>query len=153
MHRVVTQILEDDIQPDKKMEERCRHSSERERAAMESERAANKYKQVEFMKDYIGDTFDAVISGVSGFGYWAETIEHKCEGLVGLTGLLDYDDFIYYEAEYALIGKRSGKAFRIGDAVKIKVIGANLPKRQLDYEWILDVEDIPVPPSTKKKKK
>ena len=153
VHRVVTQILEDDIQPDKKMEERCRHSSERERAAMESERAANKYKQVEFMKDYIGDTFDAVISGVSGFGYWAETIEHKCEGLVGLTGLLDYDDFIYYEAEYALIGKRSGKAFRIGDAVKIKVIGANLPKRQLDYEWILDVEDIPVPPSPKKKKK
>jgi ribonuclease R len=105
------------------------------------------------MKDYIGDTFDAVISGVSSFGYWAETIEHKCEGLVGLTGLLDYDDFIYYEAEYALIGKRSGKAFRIGDAVKIKVIGANLPKRQLDYEWILDVEDIPVIPPSKKKKK
>ena len=153
VHRVVTQILAEDVQPDKKMEERCRHSSERERAAMESERAANKYKQVEFMKDYIGDTFDAVISGVSSFGYWAETIEHKCEGLVGLTGLLDYDDFIYYEAEYALIGKRSGKAFRIGDAVKIKVISANLSKRQLDYEWILDAEDIPVTPPSKKKKK
>jgi ribonuclease R len=149
---VVTQILDEAIVLDKKMEERCRHSSERERAAMESERAANKYKQVEFMKEYIGDTFDAVISGVSSFGFWSETIEHKCEGLVGLSSLLDYDDFIYYESEYSLIGKRSGKAFRIGDPVKIKVIAANLTKRQLDYEWILDVDDFPATPPKKKKK-
>ncbi len=152
VHRVVTQILDQAIVLDKKMEERCRHSSERERAAMESERASNKYKQVEFMKEYIGDTFDAVISGVSSFGFWSETIEHKCEGLVGLSSLLDYDDFIYYESDYALIGKRSGKAFRIGDPVKIKVIAANLTKRQLDYEWILDVDDFPATPPKKKKK-
>lgn len=152
VHRVMTQILEDNLELDKKMEERCRHSSERERAAMESERAANKYKQVEYMKDFIGDLFDAVISGVSSFGFWAETTAHKCEGLVGLSSLLDYDDFVYYEADYALKGKRSGKAFRIGDAVKIKVIGANLSKRQLDYEWILDVDDVPVEPPKKKKK-
>jgi ribonuclease R len=152
VHRVMTQILEDNLELDKKMEDRCRHSSERERAAMESERAANKYKQVEYMKDFIGDIFDAVISGVSSFGYWAETIEHKCEGLVGLSSLLDYDDFVYYESDYALIGKRSGKAFRIGDAVKIKVIAANLSKRQLDYEWILDVDDVAQEPPKKKKK-
>lgn len=152
VHRVMTQILEDNLELDKKMEERCRHSSERERAAMESERAANKYKQVEYMKDFIGDLFDAVISGVSSFGFWAETTAHKCEGLVGLSSLLDYDDFVYYESDYALKGKRSGKAFRIGDAVKIKVIGANLSKRQLDYEWILDVDDVPVEPPKKKKK-
>lgn len=152
VHRVMTQILEDNLELDKKMEERCRHSSERERAAMESERAANKYKQVEYMKDFIGDLFDAVISGVSSFGFWAETTAHKCEGLVGLSSLLDYDDFVYYEADYALKGKRSGKAFRIGDAVKIKVIGANLSKRQLDYEWILDVDDVPVELPKKKKK-
>lgn len=152
VHRVMTQILEENLELDKKMEERCKHSSERERAAMESERAANKYKQVEYMKDFIGDLFDAVISGVSSFGFWAETTAHKCEGLVGLSSLLDYDDFVYYESDYALKGKRSGKAFRIGDAVKIKVIGANLSKRQLDYEWILDVDDVPVEPPKKKKK-
>ncbi len=151
VHRVMTQILQDQVEPDKKMEERCRHSSERERAAMESERAANKYKQVEFMSDHIGETFDAVISGVSSFGFWAETIEHKCEGLVGLTALLDYDDFIYYEAEYALLGKRSGKSFTMGDVVQIKVISANLAKRQLDYEWILSADDLTKSPQNKKK--
>jgi ribonuclease R len=147
----LTGILKKRIEPDKKMEERCRHSSERERAAMEAERAANKYKQVEYLKDHIGETFDAVISGVASFGFWAETIEHKCEGLVALTALLEYDDFVYYEAAYSLVGKRSGKSFTMGDTVQIKVVSANLTKRQLDFEWILNPDDLIN--STRKKKK
>ncbi|MEN9951967.1 MAG: hypothetical protein RLZZ520_235 [Bacteroidota bacterium] len=150
VHRVLTSVLGEDPIVDKKMEQKCLHCSERERAAMETERAGNKYKQVEFMKQYLGEEFDAVISGVASFGFWAETVDHKCEGFVSATSLLDYDDFIYYESEYALIGKRSNWAFRIGDPVKIKVISANLTKRQLDYEWILDIE---FNPSTSKKKK
>jgi ribonuclease R len=133
------------------MEQRCVHSSERERAAMDAERAANKYKQVEYMRQFIGDEFEAVISGVASFGFWAETIDHKCEGLVSATSLLDYDDFVYHETEYALIGRRSGWAFRIGDPVKIKVISANLTKRQLDYEWMLDVDFKVTSPKKKKK--
>ena len=140
VHRVLTTVLNKQPVADKKMEQKCIHSSERERAAMESERAANKYKQVEYMKKFLGEEFDAVISGVASFGFWAETIEHKCEGLISATSLLDYDDFVYHESEYALIGKRSGWTFRIGDSVKIKVVAANLTKRQLDYEWMLDVE-------------
>lgn len=138
VHRVLTDVLNGNPQPDKKLEQRCVHSSERERAAMEAERAANKYKQVEYMQQYLGEEFEAVISGVASFGFWAETIEHKCEGLVSCTSLLDYDDFVYHESDYVLIGKRSHRAFRIGDAVRIKVVAANLTKRQLDYEWMLD---------------
>ena len=137
VHRVLTSILDNDPTADKKMEQKCIHSSERERAAMEAERAANKYKQVEFMKQFLGDEFDAVVSGVASFGFWAETVDQKCEGLISATSLLDYDDFVYQESEYALIGKRSGWAFRIGDTVKIKVVAANLSKRQLDYELSL----------------
>jgi ribonuclease R len=151
VHRVLTSVLGEDPIVDKKMEQKCLHCSERERAAMETERAGNKYKQVEFMKQYLGEEFDAVISGVASFGFWAETVDHKCEGFVSATSLLDYDDFLYYESEYALIGKRSNWAFRIGDPVKIKVIAANLTKRQLDYEWILDIDFNPS--SAKKKKK
>jgi ribonuclease R len=151
VHRVLTSVLSEAPVVDKKMEQKCLHCSERERAAMETERAGNKYKQVEFMKQYLGEEFDAVISGVASFGFWAETVDHKCEGFVSATSLLDYDDFLYYESEYALIGKRSNWAFRIGDPVKIKVIAANLTKRQLDYEWILDIDFNPS--STKKKKK
>ncbi|MEJ7767027.1 MAG: ribonuclease R [Chitinophagaceae bacterium] len=137
VHRVLEEVLNANIRPDKKMEEKCKHCSDRERAAMETERAANKYKQVEYMQNYLGDEFEGVISGVSSFGFWVETLEHKCEGLVSIHSLFDYDDFQHLEADYCLVGKRSGRRFRMGDKIRIKVISANLSKRQLDYEWVL----------------
>jgi ribonuclease R len=138
IHRVLQQSLTGAIQADKKMEEKCKHCSERERAAMEAERAANKYKQVEYMKDYLGWEFEGIVSGVASFGFWVETIEHKCEGLVSLNSLLDFDTFRHDETDYCLTGQRSGKKFRMGDKVKIKVVAANLTKRQLDYEWVVE---------------
>ena len=100
---------------------------------MEAERAANKYKQVEYMQDYVGEEFEAVISGVSNFGFWAETVEHKCEGMVSMTELNTFDDFEMKEGEYALLGRHTGIRFGIGDKVMIRVAAANLDKRQLDY--------------------
>ena len=119
------------------MEEKCKQSSERERAAMECERAGNKYKQVEFLKGHLGEIFEGVVSGVSSFGFWVETVAHKCEGLVSIIGLSDYDDFRHVESDYCLVGRRSGRTFRMGDKVMIKVVAANLEKRQLDYEWVI----------------
>jgi len=136
-HRILEQALNNNIKPDKKLEEKCKHSSERERAAMDAERAANKYKQVEYMQNFLGEEFEGVISGVASFGFWAETVEHKCEGLVSINSLTEYDDFRHVETDYCLVGQRSGRTFRMGDKVWIKVIAANLDKRQLDYEWVL----------------
>lgn len=136
VHRVLQTVLDNKPVADKKMEEKCKHSSDRERAAMECERASNKYKQVEFMRDYVGDTFEGVVSGVSSFGFWVETVAHKCEGLVSIVGLSEFDDFRHIESDYSLVGKRSGRTFKMGDKVFIKVIAANLDKRQLDYEWV-----------------
>jgi len=141
VHRVLQEVLDGKIEPDKKMEAKCRQSSERERAAMESERAANKYKQVEYMQGFLGDEFEGVVSGVASFGFWVETVEHKCEGLVSLNSLLEYDDFRHIESDYALVGRRSGRRFRMGDKVTIKIISANLSKRQLDYEWVITAAD------------
>ena len=151
VHRVLTGVLDNKWMPDKKMEDKCQHSSERERAAMETERAANKYKQVEYMSGFLGEEFDAVISGVASFGFWAETVEHKCEGLVSVVSLQDYDDFIYIESDYALIGRRSGWAFRIGDTLRVKLVAANLSKRQLDFDWIMNL-DMAKPKNSRKKK-
>lgn len=137
VHRILFDVLNDKVSPDKKMEEKCRHSSERERAAMEAERAANKYKQVEYMRDFLGEEFEGVISGVAAFGFWVETVEHKCEGMVSVTSLAEYDEFRLVQEEYMLVGSRSARTFRMGDRVRIKVIAANLDKRQLDYEWVL----------------
>jgi ribonuclease R len=140
VHRVLENCLEGAPVFDKKMEEKCRHCSEMERSAMDSERAGNKYKQVEFLKEHIGEEFLGVISGVSGFGFWVETVEHKCEGLVSIAGLSDYDDFRLIESDYSLVGLRSGRRFRMGDKVYIKVVAANLAKRQLDFDWVLKPE-------------
>lgn len=138
VHRVLETVLQGKPMIDKKMEEKCKHSSDRERAAMECERAGNKYKQVEYMRDYLGETFEGVVSGVASFGFWVETVEHKCEGLVNLMGLSDYDDFRLVESDYSLVGRRSGRTFRMGDKVTIRVVAANLEKRQLDYEWVIE---------------
>jgi ribonuclease R len=135
-HRILQDCLDKQLKPEKKMEDWCKHCSERERAATEAERAGNKYKQVEFMKDYLGEVFDGVISGVAPFGFWVETVEHKCEGLISIRDLSDLDDFRHDDTDYALVGKRTKKRFRMGDAVKIRVIAANLTKRQLDYELV-----------------
>jgi ribonuclease R len=158
VHRVLEEILDKTIRPDKKMEQKCKHCSERERAAMDAERAANKYKQVEYMKDFLGEEFEGVISGVASFGFWVETIEHKCEGMVSITSLAEYDEFRLVETDYSLVGMRSGRKFRMGDKVRIKVIAANLEKRQLDYEWVLtsvleEEDEFEAKPKPKKKKK
>jgi ribonuclease R len=153
VHRILYDVLNNKIQPDKKLEEKCKHTSERERAAMESERAANKYKQVQYMKNFLGDEFEGVISGVASFGFWVETVEHKCEGLVSLNSLLEYDEFKHIETDYCLAGQRSGKKFRMGDKVWIKVVAANLTKRQLDYEWVVAGELTTEKPFLKKKPK
>jgi ribonuclease R len=136
VHRVLEQIINEDVKPDKKMEIKCKHCSDKERSAMEAERAGNKYKQVEFMMDFVGDEFDGVISGVSSFGFWVETVEQKCEGLVSVRDLSEYDDFRLDEADYALVGLKSGRKFRMGDLIKVKLVSANLSRRQLDFEWV-----------------
>ena len=157
-HRILQEVLDKNIKPDKKLEQKCKHSSERERAAMEAERAANKYKQVEYMQQFLGEEFEGVISGVAAFGFWVETVEHKCEGLVTVNSLLDYDEFQLIQEDYCLVGRRSGRKFRMGDKVRIKIVAANLTKRQLDYEWVLATkedtngEEITSKPKRKKKK-
>jgi ribonuclease R len=138
VHRILQECLDKNVKPDKKMDEKCKHCSDKERKAMEAERAGNKYKQVEFMQDYLGEEFDGIISGVASFGFFVETVLHKCEGMVTVRDLSEFDEFKLDEADYALVGMRTGKKFRMGDAVRIKVVAANLEKRQLDYHWVQD---------------
>lgn len=158
-HRILQEVLLNKPKADKKLEQKCRHCSERERAAMDAERAANKYKQVEYMQQYLGDEFEGVISGVSSFGFWVETVEQKCEGLVSINSLMEYDEFRLVETDYCLVGTRSGRKFRMGDKVRIKIVAANLTKRQLDYEWVLStnseapVQEVKEEKPKRKKKK
>ena len=119
----------------KQIEEKCVHSSEMENKAMSAERASKKYKAVEFMKDKIGDTFDGFISGITEWGIYVEVFPFKIEGMILVRDIAD--DFFYFDEKASmLIAHYSDKKYRIGDKIKIKVLRADLIKRQLDFQLI-----------------
>lgn len=136
VHRIVQECLDGKIKMDKMMEQKARHCSDQERKAMEAERTANKYKQVEYMQDFIGEDFDAIISGISTIGFWAEIIQTKCEGLVSVADLAGLDEFTFRENDYALVGMHHGIKFRMGDKVRVKVTATNLEKLQIDLAYV-----------------
>ena len=113
----------------------CFESSEKEKTIADAERAGIKYKQVEYMKDHIGETFDAIISGITEWGIYAEESNTKCEGMIKLRDLAD-DFYELDKSGYSLVGSKTKKKFSLGDKVKIKVIGADLDRRTLDYALV-----------------
>ncbi len=112
-------------------EEMCKHASDMETRAANAERASVKYKQVEFMQEHVGETYQGVISGVTDWGLYVE-LENKIEGMIPI-GQLDDDFYIFDEKNYLIRGRHTGRIFQLGDAVKIKIWRTNLEKRQLDF--------------------
>ena len=115
-----------------KLEDQCKHSSEREQLAANAERSSIKYKQVEYMTDHLGDIYSGVITGVTEWGLYVELDENKCEGLVPVRDLAD-DFYDYDERNYRLIGRRHGTSYRLGDKVTIQVVRADVERRMLDF--------------------
>jgi len=114
------------------LEEECKHSSNMESLASNAERTSIKYKQVEFMSDKVGMTFDGVISGVTEWGIYVELAENACEGMVPIRDL-DDDYYEFDEKTYSLVGSRKKRRYSLGDPMKIKVARANLERKQLDF--------------------
>ena len=118
-----------------KYEDLCDHSSNMEQIAANAERASIKYKQVEFMGDRMGQEFDGTISGVTEWGLYVEVNENKCEGMIPMREL-DDDFYDFDEKAYCLTGRRFHKKYSLGDAVRIKVVRANLERKQLDFALV-----------------
>jgi len=112
-------------------EEMCRHSSEMETKAVNAERASVKYKQVEFMKDHLGEIYTGMISGLTDWGIYVE-LENKIEGMIPV-GELEDDFYIYDEKNFQIRGRHTGRVFQMGDQVRVKIWRANLEKKQLDF--------------------
>jgi ribonuclease R len=111
------------------------HSTDMEIKAADAERESIRYKQVEFMLDKIGNEYEGIISGVTDWGIFVEETEAKIEGLVRL-GSLGNDFYNYDEKKFALVGERTGTTYRLGDKVKVKLVGADLIKKTIDYEFV-----------------
>ena len=118
-----------------KYEDLCDHSSNMEQIAANAERASIKYKQVEFMSERMGQEFDGTISGVTEWGLYVEVNENKCEGMIPMREL-DDDFYDFDEKAYCLTGRRFHKKYSLGDAIRIKVVRANLERKQLDFALV-----------------
>ena len=138
-HRLLQHYLDKGKPADREeYEEKCRHSSERERMAAEAERASIKYKQVEFMSRMAPDQqFEGVISGVTEFGFFVEITENSCEGLVRMQDLTD-DYYEFDKDNYRIIGQRNKKMYTFGDAVVVRLKEANLARRSMDFALVSD---------------
>lgn len=136
VHRLLQHYLDGgaDANADE-FESKCRHSSEQEKKAAEAERASIKYKQVEFLYGRVGENFRGIISGVTAWGLYVELSENKCEGMVSRDSLRD-DHYIFDDEQLSYVGKNTGQEYHFGDEVTIRVVGANLMKRQLDFEIV-----------------
>ncbi len=108
------------------------HASEREVAASDAERDSIKMKQVEFLAGRIGETFGAVISGVTDRGLYVEEKETHADGMIRIKDVGD-DYFEYDEKHYRLVGRRTKKVYQLGNPIRVRLIAARIPEKELDF--------------------
>jgi len=135
IHRLIKAHAGGEPITDKEMEgfdKLALHCSEREVAASDAERDSVKMKQVEFLSGRIGETFEAVISGVTDRGLYVELAETHADGMINIRSVGD-DYFEYEEKQYRLVGRRTKKSFRLGDPIKVKLVAARIPEKELDF--------------------
>jgi ribonuclease R len=145
VHRQLAQVLEG-RKPKSDEDELlmlAEHCNRTERRAEAAEREVIKVKLLTHLESRIGESFHAVIIGVEDFGLFAELVELPIDGLVHVTSLAD--DFYYLEAEtHTLIGRRSGRRFRLGDRIEVRVAHVDVDRRELDL--VLSNESAPEHP-------
>ena len=115
----------------------AKRSSERERIALQAERESVKVYQIEYMKRHLGDELSGVISGITRFGMFIEVHETLAEGMIHVRDM--EDDYYEYDAvNYSLVGRSSGRPYRLGDTVRVKVLRVNPHRREIDFILLQD---------------
>ena len=136
VHRLLTRYAEGGRGANQdKYESLCDQCSDMEQLAQQAERASIKYKQVEFMSERLGQTFQGTISGVTEFGLYVEVDENKCEGFVPLRDL-EGDYYVFDEKNYCLRGRRFHHTYNLGDPARVQVARADLFRKQLDFKLV-----------------
>jgi len=136
VHRLLKRYARGDGPADvEELAARCEHCSEQERNAEEAERESVKLKQVEYVKNHVGDTFEGVVSGVTKFGVFVEITDLLVEGLVHVRDMKD-DYYVYDESTYTMRGESNGKSYRPGDNVTVEVVSASVEDREIDLLFV-----------------
>ncbi|MCR4441656.1 MAG: ribonuclease R [Peptococcaceae bacterium] len=145
IHRIICEAVEAGSLPaartrqlERLMAGYAQQSSLREKIAEDAERESVDLKKAEFMKGLTGEVFSGFISGVKSFGFFVE-LDSTVEGLVHVS-TLDDDYYQYDDRRLVLVGEHTGKSYRIGDAVKVRVSGVSIEERRVDFELAPDEE-------------
>jgi ribonuclease R len=144
VHRALAHYLAGGKALDKqKLELSCIHSSQMEKRAADAERASIKYKQAEYMLARVGQTFQGIVSGLTGWGLYVELVENKCEGMIALRDLPG-DHYVFVQEQYTVVGQRTGRRLRLGDELQVMVRGVDMEKRTIDFS-LVDEGPLPMP--------
>ena len=136
VHRLLWDYLEGKNRQEKELiEQKCIHSSEREKRAAEAERASIKFKQVEFMSEMLGETFEGIVSGITEWGLFVEISTTKCEGMIRIADI-EYDRFQYDEKQFRIVGRRTGEIVSLGDQINVQVLKTDINRRTIDLLWV-----------------
>nr|WP_081842983.1 ribonuclease R [Butyrivibrio sp. WCE2006] len=142
IHRIIKDYLRGRMDDDKIkhyneiLEEVAKHSSDTERRAEEAERETDKLKKAQYMESHIGEVFEGVVSGVTGWGMFVE-LPNTCEGLVPASTIED-DFYVFDEDNYRLVGERTGKMYCLGQTVKVKVHDTDRLSKTIDFRVVTD---------------
>jgi ribonuclease R len=135
VHRLLQHYLDGGKSPEAETwEDKCLHSSEREKRAADSERASIKYKQVEFMSLAEEKDYDGIVTGVTEWGVFVEITETKCEGMIRVQDMKD-DYYQFDEKNMRLIGTRNKKMITLGEKVIVRVVATDIDRRTIDLEF------------------
>ena len=116
-------------------ENAARHSTDQEIKASEAERDGRKYKQVQYMLDKVGQTFDGTITGVTEWGIYAEDSATRAEGMIKLSSLGD-DYYVLDAKKYRIVGEKTKKVYTLGQKIKIKLVNTDLDRKTMDFEIV-----------------
>lgn len=135
-HRLLQHYLDGGKSPSATAyEDKCIHSSAREKLATDAERDSIKFMQVKYMEQFVGEEFYGFITGVQDYGIFVEIPETRCEGMVRLRNM-EEDSFYFDQKNYAIVGRKTGITYQLGDKVLIRVAKADLRNKQLDFELL-----------------
>ena len=121
------------------LDEVARQSSVCERRADEAERESDKLKKAEYMSYHLGEEFEGIISGVTGWGLYVE-LPNTVEGLVHVNTLRD-DYYVFDQESYELRGEMTKKVYKLGDKVRVRVAEADKMLKTVDFELVSDIRD------------
>ncbi|MCV3763951.1 ribonuclease R [Companilactobacillus farciminis] len=145
VHRMIHSYAENGFTDDEqakwgnKLQEIAEHTSSRERISINAERAVDDLKKTEYMADQVGNTFDAVVSSVTSFGMFIQ-LDNTVEGLIHISNMKD-DFYEFDEKSMSMHGRGTGKIFKVGQPIKVKLIRADVEHRQIDFERVLTPEE------------